>query len=291
MQKLQYVSKRILNGSRIRQNPGQHTFTCVPLFRMRLPCSRRSYCGKPSSRLTGWPRLNSGFLQVPTQGRSLSHVATSEHVGNQTAPSSDSAHADVMVIGSMSVDLTCTVPTTSWSSMHMYGSHITKISSSAGGVAHNVALATSYASSSSVRLVTAVGSDPEGQWLREYVKTVGLDVDFIRAEGETARYIAVQDGQGQTVVNFADMSVIEGFNHEDLRMKIRNTTPKFLAFDGYVSPSSVKTILEECGPQTKGTISETVGLIISSFRAGFRAASRNDISKARRAWSFPKSPD
>ena len=226
-------------------------------FRTNPPCLSRS---RHSNRLTTTQcrpllTLNKGFLKAATQHRSFSQVA---HSKSNDEPATSPSQPDVMVIGSMTVDLTCTVPTASRSSMHFYTSHLANIRSSAGGVAHNVALATSYASSSSVRLVTAVGSDPEGQWLREYVKTTGLDVDFIPAEGETARYIAVQDGQGEAIVTFADMSIIAGISDEDLRMRIQNSNPKFVAFDGYLSPTAVKTVLEQCGSRARGIISESL---------------------------------
>jgi hypothetical protein len=160
---------------------------------------------------------------------------------------------DIMVIGSMAVNLTCTVPAVSRSSMILHTSHPAKMHASAGGVAHNVALATSYASSKSVRLVTALGSDPEGAWLREYVHNKGLDVRFISGNAETARSVAIHDKEGQLVVAAADMSIIEGFQEEDIRREIRSGKPKLVAFDGHISPDSVKAILEECGTETRGT--------------------------------------
>jgi hypothetical protein len=164
---------------------------------------------------------------------------------------------DIMVIGSMAVELTCHVPTVSRSSMLQRTSHPSKMHASAGGVAHNLALATSYSSSSSVRLITALGSDPEGAWLREYVKNVGLDVEFISGDAETARHVAIYDKDGELAFASADMSIIEEFKESDIRSEIRRGKPKFLAFDGYISATSVKTILEECGSETRGTYQES----------------------------------
>ena len=159
---------------------------------------------------------------------------------------------DIMVIGSMAVDLTCTLPTVSSEGMQLHTSHPAKMHTSAGGVAHNVALATSYASSNSVRLITALGSDPEGSWLRDYSQNVGLDVGFISADAETARYVALHDKTGELIAAAADMRIIEGLKEDHIRKEIRRGKPKFLAFDGNISSTSVKAILEECRSDIKG---------------------------------------
>ena len=171
---------------------------------------------------------------------------------NTPAPVEEYAPVDILVIGSLAVDLTCTMSNALQNSMEMQTSHPAKIQTTAGGVAHNIALATSYASSCSVRLVTSLGSDPEGAWLRDYVQNAGLDVAFISGDAETARYVAVHDKKGELVVAAADMSRIESFKNEDIQREIRRARPSFVAFDGNISPSSIKAILEECGPETRG---------------------------------------
>jgi pseudouridylate synthase / pseudouridine kinase len=172
-----------------------------------------------------------------------------------TAPSDTpgEAHADILVIGSMAVDLTCTLPNVSSDSLELHTSHPAKMHTSAGGVAHNVALAASYASLSSVRLITALGSDPEGAWLREYAQNAALDVGFISGDTGTARYVAIHDKQGELVTAAADMRIIEGLHQSDLQREICRAKPKWIAFDGNLSSSSVKTILEECKSDVKGT--------------------------------------
>ena len=174
---------------------------------------------------------------------------------NTPTPAEEYSPVDILVIGSMAVDLTCTTSTALRNTMEMQTSHPSKIHTTAGGVAHNVALATSYASSCSVRLVTALGSDPEGAWLREYAQNVGLDVAFISGEAETARYVAIHDKKGELVLAAADMNIIEGFKTEDIQREIRRARPSFVAFDGNISPTSIKAILGECEPETRGDCS------------------------------------
>lgn len=165
------------------------------------------------------------------------------------------APVDIMVIGSMAVDLTCTLHNVTSDSLQLHTSLPSKIHTSAGGVAHNVALAASYTSSKSVRLVTALGSDPEGAWLREYAQDNGLDVGFVSGDGETARYVAIHDQEGELVTAAADMGIIEGIDEGELRREIQRGRPKWIAFDGNLSPSSIKVILEEAGSDAK-SISE-----------------------------------
>jgi len=157
----------------------------------------------------------------------------------------------IMIVGSMAVDLICTVPDIPHSIPLLYNSHPAKIRTSVGGVAHNVALAISYVASNSVRLVTALGPDTEGRWLREYAKNGGLDLRVVPSEMQTARSVAVHNKAGELVVAYSDMSIIECINEGDIRREIRNGQPRFLAFDGYLSPTSIKAILEERGPRTK----------------------------------------
>jgi sugar/nucleoside kinase (ribokinase family) len=152
----------------------------------------------------------------------------------------------------MAVDITCTLLSVTSHDIQLHTSHSTRIHTSTGGVAHNVALATSYASTNSVRLITAIGSDPEGVWLREYARNIGLDVGFIPGEAETARYIAIHDKGGELLVAAADMRIIESFKEEDIQREIRRGKPKFLAFDGNISPTTAKAILNNCDPETKG---------------------------------------
>ena len=168
----------------------------------------------------------------------------------------EDSNSDIIVFGSMAVDLTCTLPTVSATSIHLHTSHPAIMHPSVGGVAHNVALAASYMSPCSVRLITALGSDPEGVWLREYAQNLGLDIQFVSATGSagTARYVALHDKQGELVVAAADMRIIEHLKDEDIQKELQSGKPKFVAFDGNISPSSVKTILEGCHSETKGSL-------------------------------------
>jgi pseudouridylate synthase / pseudouridine kinase len=195
---------------------------------------------------------NSSQFQ-PQDIESLDGTALPDNAAPSNTPAE--AHADILVIGSMAVDLTCTLPNVSSDSLQLHTSHPAKIHTSAGGVAHNVALAASYASSNSVRLVTALGSDPEGAWLREYAQNAGLDVGFISGGTGTARYVAIHDKQGELVTAAADMRIIERLHDSDLQREIHRAKPKWMAIDGNLSSSSIKTILDKCKSDViKGTL-------------------------------------
>jgi pseudouridine-5'-phosphate glycosidase/pseudouridine kinase len=185
--------------------------------------------------------LNSVSAQQTAHPPAVSHTSTTEDT------------ADIVIIGSMAVDLTCKLTDISSGQIHelLHTSHPSEIHTSTGGVGHNVALAASYASASSVRLITAIGDDPGGSWLRQYAQTMGLDVRSIPAETETARYVAIHDREGDLVTAAADMRIIEKIRDHDVRREIKRAQPKWLAFDGNLSPSIIKSILEET-PNTKG---------------------------------------
>ena len=168
---------------------------------------------------------------------------------NNNHPAKDPA--DILVIGSMAVDLTCMLPHISTSPIKklLHTSHPSEMSTSTGGVAYNVALAASYVSSGLVRLITAIGDDPEGSWLKEHAKTSELDVLSVPADAGTARYVAIHDRTGELITAAADMRIIEQVDDNDIQREIRRAKPKWLAFDGNLSPSTIKCILKETSEQ------------------------------------------
>jgi len=161
---------------------------------------------------------------------------------------------DIMVIGSMAVNITCMIPGLTRGSLPLHTSYASKMHATAGGVAHNVALAASYASPGSVQLITAVGADPEGGWLTNYLQRAELDVKLISGTGETARNIKINDKSGGLILSTADMSIIETFEQDDLQAELHQGNPKCVVFDGYIAPEAVQTILEGCESTTKGIL-------------------------------------
>lgn len=191
------------------------------------------------------------------QSTPLQPPPIAEPLSYQSQDIDDSAAlpVEIMVIGAMAVDLTCTLPNISIDTFQLHTSLPSKMHTSAGGVAYNVALAASYASSKPVRLVTALGSDPQGCWLREYASTTGLELDvlYVSREGETARYVAIHDQTGELITAAADMHIVEAMPVMEIKEAIWKGKPKFLAFDGNLSRSSIKSILEETAEMgTKG---------------------------------------
>jgi pseudouridylate synthase / pseudouridine kinase len=168
--------------------------------------------------------------------RVVSRVFRSHGLGNPRRRLFSHDRSDIMVVGSMAVDVTCTPES---SDPAPYDSRPAKIRTSAGGVAHNVALAASYATHNMVRLLTTVGSDLEGAWLREYAKSSGLDVTFIPGEN-TAKTITVQDKSSA----YCDMKIVEDLRGEDIEKEIDKFKPAYIAFDAYLSPGAMRPILQ-----------------------------------------------
>jgi pseudouridylate synthase / pseudouridine kinase len=214
---------------------------------------------RPFPRST-WPTSGARFSSTVRRSNERRAIHTSP-LGNRPFPSAwlmNPDPVDIMVIGSIAVNISCSVPSVAGSSLLLRTSHPAKIHSSVGGVAHNVALATSYVSSKAVRLVTAIGSDPQGAWVNNYAQRLagleGLDVAFIngKSDAETARYVMIHDKHGELVVATSDTEIIEGFQEDSLRKEIQRANPKYLAFDGCISPNSIKAILQERGADTHG---------------------------------------
>jgi pseudouridylate synthase / pseudouridine kinase len=193
---------------------------------------------------------NSGFQPTPATKGNVEPPIETQPTLEPPAATQDEGPVDIMVIGSMAMDLTCTL---SSASFQLRTSFPAKIHRSAGGVGHNVALAATYASLSRVRLVTAVNTDPVGNWLREHVKKVGLDVRYLSGEKGTAEYVAIHDSGGELVTAAADMRIIEELFREEVREAISEGSPKLLAFDGNLSPEAIQTILQTKSAEMRGT--------------------------------------
>jgi pseudouridine-5'-phosphate glycosidase/pseudouridine kinase len=83
---------------------------------------------------------------------------------------------------------------------------------------------------------------------------MGLDIAFIAGGSGTARYVALHDKDGELVSAAADMEIITKFRDEDIHLEIERGNPKFLAFDGNISPRTVNTIIKSVKPDTKGAL-------------------------------------
>ena len=146
--------------------------------------------------------------------------AKREHnpVGTEKAGVEKLEKADVLVAGSLAIDLSCDfapLPGTRASTPTPQSSNPAIIEQSLGGVGHNVAIAASRVGSS-VLFCSVVGDDLSGRAALSALQKENLTSEGIQilSGARTAQYIAVNDTRKDLVVAMADMGIMEGAEHE-----------------------------------------------------------------------------
>ncbi|KZF22340.1 hypothetical protein L228DRAFT_221199 [Xylona heveae TC161] len=151
----------------------------------------------------------------------------------------DTPAADVIVAGSLAVDLSCDFAPLQGTgsadfSPKLHTSNPSVISQSLGGVGHNIASA-AHAVGASVRLCSLVGDDLSGRAVLDNLSKRGLGTESIKVLGpesgrRTAQYVAVNDAKKDLVLAMADMSILENLG----------AIPT--SSEGITSPGSVKSL-------------------------------------------------
>ena len=120
----------------------------------------------------------------------------------------------VAVIGGANID----IHGKSYQALRSKDSNPGSLHSSAGGVARNVA-ANLARLGVDCRLVSAVGSDHNGQMLLRLSQEAGVDVQYVQeiTSAPTSTYLSVLDESGDMHVAIADMTVIDHLNAERLQ--------------------------------------------------------------------------
>ena len=139
-------------------------------------------------------------------------------VGTEKARVEKVEKADVLVAGSLAVDLSCDfapLPGTKTSTPVPQTSNPAIIEQSLGGVGHNVAIAASRVGNS-VLFCSVVGDDLSGRAALSALQRENLTNEGIQvlSGARTAQYIAVNDTQKDLVVAMADMGIMERAEHE-----------------------------------------------------------------------------
>lgn len=178
--------------------------------------------------------------------------------------------ADLLIIGSIAVDYTCTYTPASASASSipfLSTSNPTSIVETTGGVANNVytaaqlylhGLSTSQSpaapsASPKVRLVSTLASDLTGKSILSTLQSRRVDTSgvYIRnpAEGggATARYIALNDADGGLFTAAADMRIVEEIPLSHIRQQIERARPRWVCVDGNMSPEGIAEVLQSSG--------------------------------------------
>ncbi|GAQ46133.1 hypothetical protein AtubIFM56815_007313 [Aspergillus tubingensis] len=149
-------------------------------------------------------------------GTSRADQATETELEHATkTPLETITKADVLVAGSLAIDLSCDFAPAeaNTTTPALQTSNRAVIGQSLGGVGHNVAIAARYLDSS-VLFCSVVGDDLSGQAAlsslrQEGLSTAGIKVLPPSSGARTAQYIAVNDAKKDLVVAMADMAIME----------------------------------------------------------------------------------
>jgi len=159
------------------------------------------------------------------------------HSKRGTPPSDNTA--DVVVAGSLAVDLSCDFTPHKVAAglvqPQPQTSNPASIKQSLGGVGQNLATALHYLGSS-VRLCSGVANDVAGSTVLQMLGQRGLDIAGVRkVDGShTAQYVAINDVKKNLVLAMADMKILEDTNRDfDTSWKphVETCKPKWFVVD------------------------------------------------------------
>ncbi|KAF2965145.1 hypothetical protein GQX73_g8416 [Xylaria multiplex] len=153
------------------------------------------------------------------------------------------SQADILVAGSVAVDLSCDYsgaisPDEPIPQLHT--SNPSHISQSIGGVGRNVALAAHRANQhTKVRLCSMVGRDLAGSTVLASLESCGMDTSCIQQlsrddhlSSRTAQYVSVNDANKHLVLAMADMDIFTSQSFSPSWIStIRSSNPKWLVVD------------------------------------------------------------
>lgn len=152
---------------------------------------------------------------IPSNTRSDQEtIASQGHPVSSTAPPPS---ADVLVAGSLAIDLSCDYIPFGDERVHVapvpHTSNPAVIGQSLGGVGHNVAVAASYVGSK-VLFCSVVADDLSGRAAlasleKEGLSTAGIQVLPSTPGARTAQYVAINDANKDLLVAMADMGIVE----------------------------------------------------------------------------------
>ncbi len=154
---------------------------------------------------------------------------------------SSKADAPVLVIGSAGIDVVGRLE----NDLHMDTSNPSRISSSFGGVARNVAENLARLGQD-VTFISAVGTDLAGDQLVEQLSNAGVDVGSVvrNKESPTGTYLAVVNPNGKLHVALDDMRAIAALTPEYLQSNRDLFKQASLVFlDANLSPEALRTAI------------------------------------------------
>ena len=201
--------------------------------------------------------------------------------------SSPTNAVDVIVAGSLAIDLSCDYirsPTENLSSQpQFHTSNPASITQTLGGVGQNIATALHYLGSSP-RLCSSIAADVAGSTALRILAERGLQTAGIQTRSSdfhTAQYVAVNDSKKQMVLAMADMNILEDTNEifDSLwKPHLDTCKPKWLVIDANWHPNNLQKWLDAARAFEVKVAFEPVSAVKS--RRAFSARTQRNTSLA-----------
>ncbi|EPX71355.1 carbohydrate kinase [Schizosaccharomyces octosporus yFS286] len=155
--------------------------------------------------------------------------------------SSASKKPKVISIGSVSVDSVLTLDKNAHPSKLLGTSHPCRTTQAFGGVAHNIAVASSLIGVPT-KLISCIGGDSVATTaIQSYLGKSSLQYKLIKKEDfSSCSYTAVNDHQGSLLLAGADMSIMERLTYKDVKETLDDSD--YICFDGNISSSLMHDI-------------------------------------------------
>jgi pseudouridine kinase len=163
--------------------------------------------------------------------------------------------ARVIALGAATIDR---FGSTEEAEARLHTSNIGRVTTGYGGAARNVAEALARLRVP-VRLVTALGDDPDGQAVAEATAAAGVKVEPVAAgpSSRTASYTAIFSGAGDLVIGLADMAVLEALTPAALAAPLASWDARTLVFADANLPAGTLSWLagRKAGPLAAAAVS------------------------------------
>ncbi|KIY64223.1 hypothetical protein CYLTODRAFT_425424 [Cylindrobasidium torrendii FP15055 ss-10] len=189
--------------------------------------------------------------------------------------------ASLAVVGSAAVDIISKANTTASDSLAAHSTVPGAVELSFGGVGRNVAEAAHRVSAdvSSTLLVSPVGQDSFGSLLRKETEHLGMRADgLIVSEMRTAVCNMLLSQEGDLITGVADMDITTKLDAVEAKAILDKHKPTLVAFDGNLSPGTIRGLLEHCNSKNISTFFEPTSLSKStSILPALMASSKWDV--------------
>ncbi|KAI1346250.1 Indigoidine synthase A like protein-domain-containing protein [Xylaria sp. FL0043] len=176
--------------------------------------------------------------------------------GPLTSKTPVTSQADILVAGSVAVDMSCDytgVNAVEDPLPQLHTSNPSHISQSIGGVGRNVALAAHRANKhTKVRLCSMVGNDLAGSTVLASLESCGMDTSSIQVldhnehpSGRTAQYVSVNDANKYLVLAMADMDIFTSQSFSSVwAATISSSKPKWLVVDANWKDQDIRSWMQ-----------------------------------------------